>query len=419
MEQKLELKQTFALSEKMMQSLRILQMNPHDLYDYLEAVSLSNPVIETEYGEGYRSFSDVSKTGETELYEKADDTETLKEFLLKQWTLPLTPAEHMILTYILNSLDDRGYFTEPLNITAAVLNTSEKSVRSVLNHIRELDPAGAAAKDLRECLLIQADRLYKDEKLNELIRSHLELVAKNHIRQIADVLDITAETAQEMCDRIRQMNPLPGKGFASGEKFSAVIPDVIVSPETGLPVLNEQYEIHISVNPQYAEMLKTADDDTRAYLEKKIKQTESIRECLQKRNQTLLKICASVLEHQKLFFEADDTVPARMRMKETAEEAGMHPSTVSRAVQGKYLECRKGIFPLRAFFTAGGKEKMSRRYIEERIRSLIEAEDPHSPFSDQTICRRLAESGINISRRTAAKYRSEMGFKDSEGRRSL
>ena len=419
MEQKLELKQTFALSERMIQSLRILQMNPHDLYDYLEAVSLSNPVIETEYGEGYRGFSDVSKTGETELYEKADDTETLKEYLLKQWTLPLTPAENMILTYILNSLDDRGYFTEPVNITAAVLNTSEKSVQTVLNHIKELEPAGAAAKDLRECLLIQADRLYKDEKLNELIRSHLELVAKNHIRQIAAVLDITAETAQELCDRIRRMNPLPGKGFASDERLSAVIPDVIISSETGLPVLNPRYEIHISVNPQYAEMMKSADDDTKAYLEKKIKQTESIRECLQKRNQTLLKICTSVLEHQKQFFEEDDAVPGRVCMKEAAEETGLHPSTVSRAVQGKYLECRKGIIPIRAFFQAGGKEKISRKYIEERIRSLIEAEDPHSPFSDQTICSKLAESGINISRRTAAKYRSEMGFKDSEGRRSL
>lgn len=419
MEQKLELKQTVILSEKLLQSLRILQMNSGDLYDYLEAVSLSNPVIEVEYAEGYRRFSDVSDDRNTELYEPAEKRETLKEYLLKQWTLPLPRQEQMILTYILNSLDDRGYFAEPLKVTAAVLNISEKSILTILRQVQSLEPAGAAASDLRECLLIQAERNYNDEKLEELISGHLDLVARNHIRKIAEVLGVDEEKAQELCDMIRQMDPLPGRGFETADRSEIVIPDIMIRKTEGdvKPFLNERYEIHISVNKHYAQMMKTADEETREYLEMKIRQTERIRECLEKRNQTLLKICGSVLEHQKEFFETDDAVPARMQIKNTADEIGLHASTVSRAIQGKYLECSKGIFPVRAFFSKGGKGDWSRRSIEQRIAEIISAEDPSCPLSDNQICEMLAASGIQISRRTTAKYRAEMGYKDFEGRK--
>lgn len=419
MEQKLELRQTVILSEKMIQSLRILQMNTGDLYDYLEAISLSNPVIEVEYAEGYRRFSDVSRDVITDLYEPAEKRETLKEYLMKQWTAPLSRQEQMIMTYILNSLDDRGYFTEQPKVAAAVLNTTEKSVQTILRQIQELEPAGAAASDLRECLLIQARRNHSDEKLQELIAGHLELVARNHVRKIADVLDIDEEEAQELCRMIKQMDPLPGRGFETAGRAETIIPDIVIRKDDGMlkPLLNERYEIHISVNRHYAQMLETADDETKEYLEMKILQTERIRECLEKRNQTLLRICGSVLEHQKDFFETDDAVPARMHIKDTADEIGLHASTVSRAIQDKYLECRKGVFPIRAFFTKGGKGDWSRKSIERRIVEIISDEDPSCPLSDSRICEILSASGISISRRTTAKYRAEMGYKDCEGRR--
>ncbi len=418
MEQRFELTQTFTLSERMIQSFRILQMNISDLHDYLETVSMDNPVIETEYAEGFRGYSRAHEEISEDLY-VSDEGDTLAEYLEGQWTDPLSAKEKMIFRYLLNSLDERGYDTEPVQVTAAVLNVSKESVRDILSRIQKLEPAGVGASDLKDCLLLQAKRIYPDTKLDRLIEDCLEYAAGRDYEAIAGKLDISEEEAEDLCETLRTLNPFPGNGFRSPHHAAAIIPDIIIHETAGLlkPALNEKYEVRMEISSHYRSMLETADAETRAYLEKKIRQAEWIRSALQRRNETLLAIASYICSVQEAYLRDENVSLQPMRMNGAASYAGVHPSTVTRAVRDKYLECPRGIFPIRSFFTSGIKGIWSKDSIVSQIENIIVNEDPEDPLSDQRICTLLSHAGITVARRTVAKYRAMLGFKNSEARR--
>lgn len=438
------------LSAKMIQSTEILQMTALDLSSYLEEVALENPVIDlvppsasdsldSETLKQLRTMerqSSVSYSSEVpESEESSDDwkygdnqEENLAEYLWAQLlTSGLPEADLHTLHYMLYCLDERGYLEDSMEALSGHCHLPEGELTRLLSVLQALDPAGVGARDLKECLLLQVERLgLSNLILEELIRSHLDAIAKNQLPALRSYFGCTMEELSQHIETIRSLNPKPGMAYCDRRQLSYLTPDVTVVK------FQEHYEIllsesrypEIQINDYYARLAQSTDSpEVINYLSHKLSQAEWLRTCVAQRSQTLLRITQAIVTFQKDFFARGKSYMKPLRLAEVAEAAGVHESTVSRAVRGKYLQCMWGIYPLNYFFPKSIFLKETEDTtdisldVKQALKTLIQEEDKKKPFSDRILAEQLAAQGFSISRRTVAKYRNLLGIGDTASRK--
>lgn len=470
--------QKLVMTPELIQAIQILQFNTQELDSYVQEQLLVNPVLEQshhensdsdhadEHGEpaeyeahdrrekertvqkdedfdwkeyvrdrqyddiSYRQWEDKSGADKENTYEQyvsASDV-TLPEHLMFQLQFAAPKKElRKIGKYIIESLDENGYMTSSVQEIAEAMGVCEENINKVLDIIHTFDPAGVGAKNLAECLIIQ---LRQQEQLTDVfekvINEHLEDLANNRLAVIARSMGISAKEVQDMSDIIRTLEPKPGRGFASQTANRYITPDVLVErvDDEYVVIINESSSPKLMVSSYYQKLLNEADkdDNLNKYLSDRVNSALWLIKSIEQRKQTIYNVVSAVVKHQKEFLDKGSKYMKTLTLKDIAEEVGIHESTVSRSINGKYLQCPRGVFEIKYFFSAGvpssgGGEGISSNSIKEFIKEIVENEDPKSPCSDQAMVEILKEKGINISRRTVAKYRDEMNILSSSKRR--
>lgn len=278
------------------------------------------------------------------------------------------------------------------------------------------------AADLSQCLYLQLQRIGDDGPATQIVLHHLEALAKNRYHQIAQALHISQEEVRQAQQRIRQLDPRPGRQFSPPEPAPMVYPDVFVVEQEGEFVCDDHRRpapmLHL--NRYYQDLYRQTDDpEVKKYLAEKLVQAENVLFALRQRESTMLRCARFVAAGQQAFFRDGPRALRPMYMTEAAQALDVHLSTVSRAVKDKYLQCRQGVFPLSYFFSAPAPDgsDVSRRAVLLQLRELIDGEDKAHPLSDEKLRCLLEQKGCVLSRRTVAKYREELGIPGTAGRR--
>jgi RNA polymerase sigma-54 factor len=281
------------------------------------------------------------------------------------------------------------------------------------------------ARDLRDCLLIQIEASHNDRPLlKKIVRDHLEMLAKKQYPAIARALKISVEQVQELGALIASLEPMPGRHFGSREAIH-ITPDVIVKKVDGEYVVyvNDNGLPRLRISSLYRKLLKNRNGDpkTKEYIRDKLRSAQWLVKNIQQRKDTIQKVARNIVDVQKDFLDKGIAHLKPLTLKEIAEQVEMHESTISRVTKNKYIETPRGIFELKYFFSSGiaGSygETTSSKSVKDMIRKLIENEDKHKPLSDQRSTELLSRRGLNIARRTVAKYREELGILSSKYRR--
>ena len=392
-------------------------LSPSEL-DYREAASLDSIPADPEFGLPEIDFSDSQ--GEMRSAAVEQPLETNKEVAVAAQPAPAStaPAPHP---------------TFPTNFSLADLHEA-------IEVVRQLDPPGVACRDLRECLLYQLryhqqqHELHKNgngestsETLNDaiaIVDQHLRAVQNKQYKEIARVLARPVEAVQQALDYIRTLDPRPGLRYNKTQP-RLIEPDVafVKHGDEWLVVMNDEDVPQLRLNPAYKRLLtkETNDKDTRNYVKERYKSAIQLIKNIEQRKQTIVKVCYSILARQQDFLEKGIDQLKPMMIKEVAEEIGVHPSTVSRAVSSKYAHTPQGVFELRYFFSEsvngpqGGNTSLL--ILKRRVKKLIEEEDPARPLTDEQITRILQSQGIQVTRRTVAKYREDMRIPSTHQRR--
>ncbi len=441
----LEQKQEQQLSAQTIQSLEILQMSAAELEQYLDNLLLENPVLEREEVhaaeegsvlisamEWRNAHSRQSTAGATMQQRKNADIpaettqETLYEHLSAQIAWNRLPhALQQGVKGVLSGLNDNGYLEESEGELALRCGAAPQVIAQAERLVRTLEPAGVGARSLAECLALQLERGGGDALAETIVRAHLEDMAQHHYNRIAQCTGASRQAIQTACDKIRALHPRPGAAFAATEHLHYIAPDVVVIQNgDGYEIsLTDGREWELKISEYYLQMLQTnGDAEVQRYLTGKIRQANWVMECLAQRKSTLLRCAEGIVARQKDFFDGKSDRLCPMTQGELAQQLGVHSSTVSRAVREKYLQCRRGAFPLRAFFSAAvgsGEEQTGVDAVKQALKALVAQEDRTHPLSDQKLTEKLQQQGHNVARRTVAKYREEMNIPSATGRKTF
>ncbi|MDP0490027.1 MAG: RNA polymerase factor sigma-54 [Verrucomicrobiota bacterium JB023] len=456
------LSQTQTLAPQMRQSLEILQANTLELTQLLRQQLEINPTLEdlTEtpsledlefdapdednFDDHYDSFEDDMRDlaiMEQRSVGSNPDSEERREHLYNSLVAPATLASHLTeqveesalreeirlaAIAMIGNMDDRGFFDEDPEVLGARMGIPADVLEETLALLHTLDPPGVAARDLRDSLLLQLERLGLADSLeHRIVSKHLKDLAKKHFPQIARSLKVTVDEVAAAADHIAALDPSPGAAFDS-TRNPVIIPDVrIVRNEDGnwqAQPINDQLP-RLRISDTYKDMLSgSPDKKLRAYLRDQIRDGRVLIRALDQRQETITAIASEIIRHQPAFLDKGPRHLRPLTMNEVADTIGVHPTTVSRAVAGKYAETPHGIVEMRRFFatgyqTAGGTD-VSNAGVRQAIQDLIEDEDPRKPLSDSAIEKALKAQGINVARRTVAKYREQLNILPSHLRKS-
>ena len=368
---------------------------------------------------------------------------TLEDHLLWQLRLSSEDEEEKAIGHMLiGNLDEDGYLRTSIEEIAEEARVSVARVDSVLSLIQTFDPIGVAARDLQECLLIQLRHLHnpvgngyvrdgsRQESLLELIvKGHLPDLQKKRYSIVAKAVGRSVEEIVEAVHIIEGLEPKPGRPYGS-DNNQVIVPDVFVfkDEDEWRVVLNDDGMPRVRLNPFYTDMLGTNrgdGDNTKAYLEDKLRGAQWIIRSLEQRNKTILRVVESLIKFQEPFLEKGIQHLKPLVLKQVAEDVGMHESTISRVTTNKYMYCPQGMLELKFFFNAGiqraepGAEDFSSITVRELIREMVGQENPGKPLKDQEIVSRLRGRGIVIARRTVAKYRAELNIATASQRKRI
>lgn len=353
--------------------------------------------------------------------------DTLTEHLLDQLQfVKLTQPQLLIGVYIVENLDAKGYLPVSSADIAAHLGVEEDDVEDVVQIIQTFEPYGVAARDLRECLLIQIQqRQIVNPLVIPIVEHYLEDLALNRIALIAKALNVTPDDIQKAVNVIRSLEPKPGRLFASLRDVRYVVPDVTIEKvgQDYVVLLNDQATPRLKISSYYQGILRSreVEDNASAYIQERLQAALRIIRSIEQRRNTIYKVVTSIIETQREFFDHGMMHLKPMTLKDISEKVGVHESTVSRAVNGKYVQCPRGVFELKYFFQSGVSgsdgEGVSAQSIKTQIAEMIGKENTHKPISDQAIADALNSQGVQVSRRTIAKYREELGIPGSSKRR--
>ena len=396
----------------------MLDANREDYEEHLDHVLESGePETGNDEAERRRQFLFDSITAET----------SLQETLMEQLRFADAPEKiRACAEYVIGSLDENGYFQGTLADAAQSAGAGMNEAQSALDLVQSFDPPGIAARDLKECLLLQAGRSAREnEKLKILIREHLDELARNKLPQIAASMGIGINELNGLIAELRQFSPHPG---ASVDQHNEpyIIPEVTVVPDGDEFRLleNEPPFGHLSISKTYQKMLENPSlaAEDRAYLRSKIEAGKTLIHGLEQRKSTIRRIAELIVNNQYDFMKYGPRALKPMTMRQAADKLGLHETTVSRAVSGKYMLTPVGLFEFRFFFSGGFQsgegEEVSAQSIKDMIREFIAAEDPSKPLSDSRLSKMLGDKGFDVARRTVAKYREEIGISSSQLRKA-
>ena len=469
------LSQHLAMTMKMQQAVRILALPAQELRSLIEKEYLENPALEIDYDHAALSFDADARTmdergqEEREQAYRAEDisalasylgspergdawsdgeheprafeaakpaSHTLEDELLEQVAFAFPDGrerEKAVAVFLVGSIDGSGYLTVPLAEAARATNVTEAEGARVLAVIQSFEPAGVGARDLAECLRLQAERRGIYEGLVAcIIDKHLADLADARIKEIASAEGVRPADVQVACDIVRTLTPKPGAAYGADDP-GYITPDVVVRPygagyrieltSGGVPGL------HISRLYQEA---AGYDNETQAYIRGRLNAATWLIKNIETRRETIRRVAEEIVRRQRPVLTQGLAALTPMTMQEVADAIEVHESTVSRAAQGKYIELPSGIFPIKSFFTANlaahgpagaGAEASDApaaygaTQVKDALTALVASEDPKKPLSDAKLAKLLAAKGLEISRRTVVKYREQLGIASSVKRK--
>jgi RNA polymerase sigma-54 factor len=379
------------------------------------------PTTYTEWGGGASGDEDYN----LEAFVAAETT--LGDHLAEQLSVAFTgAAQRMIGQYLIDLVDEAGYLPPDLGQAAERLGATQKDVEDVLAVLQKFDPPGVCARNLSECLAIQLRELDRYDPAMQALVEHLDLLAKRDIAALRKLCGVDDEDIADMIGEIRRLNPKPGMKFGSA-RLQTMVPDVYVrpGPDGGWHVeLNSDTLPRVLVNQTYYSELskKKGKDGDKSYFTDALQNATWLVRALDQRARTILKVATEIVRQQDGFFTHGVAHLRPLNLKAVADAIQMHESTVSRVTANKYMATNRGTFELKYFFTASiasadGGEAHSAEAVRHHIKQLIDSEAPAAILSDDTIVERLRASGIDIARRTVAKYREAMRIPSSVQRR--
>lgn len=416
------------------QSEQSTEMNQETLPDELAVDSGWEDVFDNT-----SSYTKASSENTYDGFENQDTSEkTLHEHLL--WQLNLTPTsdtDKVIAMAIIDSLDDDGYLTESVEEILAAIDDNDleeeevgaEEVEAVLRMIQAMDPVGVGSRDIKECLTLQLNQcdidVHRLDEAKKLVQNYLDLLAGHDYNQLMRKMKLDKAELTEVVALIQSMNPRPGNTVSEAHT-EYVVPDVYVKKEKGVwkVDLNADSIPSLKINSVYANMIRRADNsEDNNSLKSHLQEARWFIKSLRSRSETLLRVASCIVERQRAFLDYGEEAMKPLVLHDVAETLGMHESTISRVTTRKYMHTPRGIFELKYFFSShvstsyGGA--CSSTAIRALIKKLISAETPDKPLSDNKIAAVLEEQGINVARRTVAKYREAMAIPPSNERKRL
>lgn len=442
--------QTQQLNHQQLMGLKVLQMGTMELEQYLRELTQENPLVDLEpeapapekEDELLRYLQWLEDNDHQNFYcnqlseEELDPLsrvgtdggleETLFRFLSRQlYSMDLEEETAETVRYLASCLDERGYLTVSLDELAQSGRIPLSRLERALDILRRLEPAGVGAENLSQCLELQLKRIHEEGPALDIVRHHLEALARRHYAAIASQLSLPIEEVKAAAALIRELDPRPGAVFDRAEQTPYILPDLFVEEKGGRYAarLRRPGRPPFQINGYYRSLLAQSQDPQVAdYLRDKLHQAEGVLQAVAQRESTLLRCAQAIVDAQTGFLRQGPQALRPMTMAETAERLELHESTVSRAVRDKYIQCPQGTYPLSYFFSRSATAKKDGSQVggtaaRLMLRRLIDQEDPHSPLSDQKLSGLMTQAGCPISRRTVAKYRGEMNIPDMPGRK--
>lgn len=476
MRQQMKLTQQLVMTPQLQQAIKLLQLSRIELQELVSQELEENPVLEeTLEDEALKEvalvevqeneppplaeseqFKEVTAGSETiremdwdsyldgynyssgeQQYSDDEDRPSFENLLTKKgtlvdhllWQLNLSKfdeTETRIGAEIIGNIDDDGYLRSTVEDIGRSCECEEDTVAAVLSRIQDFDPPGVAARDLRECLLIQVQQLGLQGSVVDLIlRSHLKDLETRRYKQIARALNVSLQDILTAAKVISSLDPKPGHIFAS-EDIHYISPDIFVYKvgDDYVVVLNDEGLPSLKINPFYSEArVREMDSGAEEYVSDKMRSAMWLIKSIHQRQRTILKAAKSIVKFQREFFEKGIEHLRPLVLRDVAEDIGMHESTISRVTTNKYMHTPQGIFEMKYFFNSAisvsGGDFIASESVKRKIKELIEAEDPRKPLSDQTLAEMLATGNINIARRTVTKYREMLRIGSSSERKRL
>ncbi len=360
------------------------------------------------------------------MFESLTSGTSLQEHLLGQAHLSdLDEEESVVAEVIIGNIDENGFLQASLEELMEASGKDADVVDEVLSVLRSFEPAGVGASDLRECLLLQLERIGKIDSLeHRVIDKHMDALGRRRFPEIARAIGVEVDEVQNIAENISHLDPRPGSAYQETA-------EVYVSPEVFVSWKDDRWEVtsnreempQLRISNSYKDLLVEAKDskDVREYIRGKIRDGNFLIKSIHQRQDTILKIGKEIVARQSEFLDNGISHLNPMTMSEIAEKVGVHETTVSRAVSGKYMQTPQGLFEMRYFFTGAiqtddGKG-MSNTSVKQMIAALVENEEKSKPLSDESIVKLLGKKKVKIARRTVAKYRGELGILSSSMRR--
>lgn len=429
---RLEIRQTQSLvmTPQLQQAIKLLQMSNLELANYLAAEVEKNPLLEVAplpAGAGPGAGPGRQADDDGNWIEDVPAEVTLHAHLWAQiGAMRGAPAVIEAALLIADELEEDGYLRAPLVEVAARHQLRPADALAGLTLVQACDPPGVGARDLKECLALQLRERNRLDPAMQAMLQNLDLLARGRLDELERVCGVDAEDIADMLAEIRSLDPKPGLRFAR-ERVEVAVPDVHVrrGPDGSWAVeLNTESLPRVLVSNVYATQVRQGDDTARAFISECSARASWLVRSLEQRARTILKVATEVVRRQERFFEVGTPGLRPLTRRAVAEQLGLHESTVSRVASGKFLACEQGCFEFQHFFVSAiqavsGGEAFSSAAVQERIRGLIQAEPPTRILSDDKIVTMLKGEGIDIARRTVAKYREAMGIPSSVDRRRL
>ncbi|MFZ0488159.1 MAG: RNA polymerase factor sigma-54 [Arenicellales bacterium] len=475
MRQSLELKlgQRLALTPQLQQAIKLLQLSSVDLRQEMQEALEQNPLLEEDddfpgdaedtataskdsddaNGTEYEANEYDANGDEREIYgaeplylhaaprshdaaafdidQRNSTPPSLKDHLTEQMSLtPFSQTDQEIAAAIIDSINDDGYLTCDLEEIAQSIDAQADidEIEAVLHQIQNYDPVGVGARSLQECLCVQLHQLdSKTESLGlarRIVEDHLECLGTRDLAQLRKRTNSSESQIRKAIDLIQGLNPRPGTSIASSTP-DYVIPDILVSQDhNGWRIeLNPEALPRIRVNELYSEIAKDRRATDHQYIQNQLQEARWFVKSLENRNDTLLRVATAIVKRQQEFLEQGETAMKPMVLNDISNALDLHESTISRATTNKYMLTPRGVFELKYFFSAGlstsSGDVTSSTAIQWRIRKLINEEPSDKPYSDSKLTQLLNQDGINVARRTVAKYREGLNIPPSSRRKSL
>ena len=420
--------QKLALTPELVQAISILQLNSVELQSYIENELLSNPLLEiAEKMEDYKIYDKLSHRlssyeakNDDEYVPEVSEPKSMRDSLYEQLSFvsDLTGYDFDIGSYIIESLDNTGYLYDSIDRISSDIHVPAEHVSRMLKIVQGFDPAGIAARNLGECLALQLKRLNQYDSCMELILSeHLENVAENKITCIAKACNISPKKAQQYCDEIKKLNPKPGSIFSHIADTTFIFPDCTLEITDGefVVTVNSGDVPRLCISPYYCQLKSEAKDDrvTLDYIEERLNAAKYLIKGIEKRQRAIQVVAKAIVERQADFFVKGKSGLRPLTLADVAYSTGLHISTISRTIRGKYIETPRGLYELKYFFSGSAAtdtgKNISTDIVKDYVKNIVDEEDKSSPLSDERIKDIIQERyKITIARRTVAKYREQL-----------